>query len=419
MRAVRELQELAVGRRARCRSPSPRRRCASRSPIASNIVIGAPPLRPASSARPRRRDVVAGRRDDAHAGDRHAALLHRHALLGDHARARSPTGLPSACADSMNVASPSRPGRIRAPRPQRAARRRERAHLDVGHARRHEVGARGQRDDSAATRERERRSARRAAASPETPGAAESDRRRTAPRAAPRACRGATSRHAAVARARAAGRTPWKRSGGAPPSASVAKHARIAAGSSNSASGSIGPTQSGSSITRSPPMSRPAVVGDRVVVAGLDRRSRGRACRPGAAARTKRVSCASAATGRPRKPSFAIATQAASWPIASASRHDGNASIAGRDAKRAARARAGHERGDPVDERERGEVIRSSGCTRRSAGRLRVALRPDDELANVSGVNRRGMSATFIGDLMRSAGTSDRIRLAAAPARPR
>ena len=69
--------------------------------------------------------------------------------------------------------------------------------------------------------------------------------------------------------------------------------------------------------------------------------------------------------------------------------------------ERAARALAGRKLGDAVDEREGREMIRHE---RQAA--LRCAC--TTSLQNVSGVKRRGMSATFIGDLKRSAGTSDR-----------
>jgi hypothetical protein len=112
----------------------------------------------------------------------------------------------------------------------------------------------------------------------------------------------------------------------------------------------------------------------------------------------KRVSLASAATGRPRKAIFCIDTQAASWPTASATRQDGNAAMPS-GTQNSPRARVPASKGLIRSTNENAAKCMPQAC---AASRCAVTT----ILQKVSGVNSRGMSFIFIGVLKRSAGIS-------------
>jgi hypothetical protein len=73
------------------------------NPDASKIVIGAPWLRPGLQRLPRRRDVVARRRDEAQSGDATRCFLHDRSSRA--ARARSPRACPASRHDAAFVAA--------------------------------------------------------------------------------------------------------------------------------------------------------------------------------------------------------------------------------------------------------------------------------------------------------------------------
>ena len=185
-------------------------------PLASKTVIGAPPLRPASSAP----HVVAtslptgvtspmpviATRAGGHARTRLTVAPRGRSRRG----ARSRRSLPFARAVRRIVAAFGGRGELRVEL-EHVARRDERAHLDVRHPR-----GRGPVPRAASASPRPRapsrgRSARRAAASPGTPGGAGSGRRRTARfRHVARSRSRSGPRRAMRARRRGA-TTPWKR----------------------------------------------------------------------------------------------------------------------------------------------------------------------------------------------------------------
>ena len=245
-------------------------------PLASKSVIGAAPLRPASSAShvvatslptgvTRPMPVIATRRFvPAHASSLPASSTPRggDALAVDMRAERDLASTPSAGGAQLGGDARARwPGRD------------ERAHLHVRHARRARRRRRGaSASPRAASSHARGRSAHRAAASPETPGGAENDRRRTAPscgtvqrRAQPTSpgTRSTTSTsrgaHAAkAARRRAARRAAARSARAAPPANRTRRPAASGRGSRLS------------SITRLPSTVAAAAVGDRIVVAVVD-----------------------------------------------------------------------------------------------------------------------------------------------------
>src|SRR5262249_30611371 len=92
----------------------------------------------------------------------------------------------------------------------------------------------------------------------------------------------------------------------------------------------------------------------------------------------------------------------------------------GRDGVAADRTLARFELVDPIDERERGEMIGHGGTVERAGFTASEGSRRSPQAAacwrcasttslqNVSTVNSRGMSFTLVGFLKRSAGTSER-----------
>ncbi len=227
--------------------------------------------------------------------------------------------------------------------------------------------------------------------------------------------------------------TPRKRPGGAPSPQRRSNRADIAAGSSNSFTGSIGPRQSFSSMARAPSIVGRPAIRDGVVIHAVELDGEIQPlARPGGAEEARFVrECrdgpAAKADVRHRRPGGELP--------------DGFRHQAWREARdvrgnreRPARARARFERRDAVDEREGRKMIRHALDVHEprsprhaptegtrplgvSASPVKKILQPaaltsrcawTTSLQNVSGVKRRGMSATFIGVLKRSAGTSDR-----------
>ena len=300
--------------------------------------------------------------------------------------ARVATIRPSIFAgERRRLATPSAGGASSAPSSSAAPGSDERAHLDVRHA---HAAAASRRRASAALRARASSARRICASSSSVAGkhrparkviAEERRRCRHVQRRAQRLAGSCCS--TIVTRRRDAVESVPAR---APAPRSSSKRSRSASGESKSATGSIGPRQSIELDHALAVDAGRAAVGDRVVVAVVDvdveLEHRARA----ATSPWKRVSVASAATGRPRKSMCAIATHAASWPTASATRHAGNAAIVRRHRERAARALRRLELGDAVDERERGEMIGDMHDERHgalNAARRRFPLRADHELA--------------------------------------
>ena len=93
MRAIRELEHLRGAVITRSSKPFTSAAMRVEKPDASNSVIGAAPLLHAVERRPRRRDVVADRRDEADAGDGDApSRLHAACAASSSARARDERG---------------------------------------------------------------------------------------------------------------------------------------------------------------------------------------------------------------------------------------------------------------------------------------------------------------------------------------
>ncbi len=253
-------------------------------PLASNMRDRRAAAASGEQRVPRRGDVVADRRDEADAGDRDAAAVH--------GSLRSARAASSAAVGALRIARDAAQRRhhpafgARGERRygdvavrcrelgadlEHAARRRERAHLDVRHAQRRSIAPFGERGASARERRARGGSARRAAASPETPGGAENGRRRTARPRARRACAVADRPGTRCCGTTRGAATPRKRPGSAPGAAQQREALRrSASGASNSLTGSIGPRQSMSSMTRAPPTSAQPLIRDGFVVAAVD-----------------------------------------------------------------------------------------------------------------------------------------------------
>ncbi len=207
--------------------------------------------------RPGRGDVVADRRDQSQAGDRDpASPAHASTLVDQFDARRRHRALVRRGRSSASLAG----------RAFRVFRRRQ--HLDVDptccpgvmNARiltlvmRDGViaAAPGRLADRIRELDRKPHLRRRAAASPETPDGAGSDRRRTPRARAPSASRAATCPARAYRRSSGTGASPRKPPAAAPRPRSSAKRSRNASGESNSSTGSIGPRQCLSSMTRLP-----------------------------------------------------------------------------------------------------------------------------------------------------------------------
>ncbi len=319
-------------------------------PLASNRLIGAPPLLPASSASQvvatslptgvtRPMPVIATRRlAPCHASRPFAAANSSRAVatvlpLAHRARSAMIARLPSVAARASSASSV-----------EHVAGRDERAHLHVGHPRR--APGRVPAGQSVASP--------RAACARPICASSSSVAGNTGRRGKWSAKNGADAGTCSVARRRLAGHaSPCARRRGArrrgsgraarPRRAAARSAPRSASGESNSSTGSIGPRQSTSSITRCAVDARPAARRRPRRRRSVSISTASSSVSPGATSARKRVSLASAATGRPRKPMCSIATHAASWPTASATRHDGNAAHVRRH-RETRRARAARRR---------------------------------------------------------------------------
>ena len=260
-------EQLAVRRHAAAgRHRALRRRCASRSPLASNVRDRSAAAAALEQPCPHRRHVVAGGRDHAHAGDRHSSFHRSH--LEMHARAADRPALTfgarfqhaqrhASCATSSTVARNS----------SRGARLGERAQLDVGHAAKHRPrpacglrhhAARKRRHAVEQQRSRKHRAPRKMIV----------EERRFDRHVELRASR--TVRVSCSSGVSGTGAIPRNRSACAPWLHSVVKNARIATGSSNSVERQHRPDAIVKLEHRRAADARPALVGDRIVLAGVD-----------------------------------------------------------------------------------------------------------------------------------------------------